>query len=566
MLEQRPFISIARIPNSFRQQVKTLLSKASSSEATDESVESVLKQLGSRGVGLSSLITMGGTHAAGALGFHLALSLVDRLKDLPVNHFVMPLDACDSFLRALTGSSKQFTTNSRADLLLISLTDNNLILTPIEIKSYGLGAEVPATKLPSASDPILVKAKSQIQVTRDLLQEVISEGFTRKSVNVASFAIWINALSALVEASIKLSPASVSDASKLRSRLQTLVSGEMQVVIGNPIITFFGHEAHGDGGKDLVTQRIFENGTENSWGLYSLNTSKALESVQPAAENSLEVDAWIDLVNWATEQPDSLQVPEGQHDEAGKPAHTQPENVAEESTGMDESFEETTSSPPEEENAPDSSSPEIEGKENGSTVEVEQDGTEIKVETEPVVETKTLSPEELASKSWPSTDGVRVQVGSKLNTIGEAVIDYWPGNTELTQMNFGVVGNLGTGKTQFLFENGDFKSPTERQFVFNLLKGQIVGNIKNKAKLNDLSFKTKLGVMGVRGTYLMMNVQENEELLLCEYALLEGAVEIKTLKGDVIDLSRGDHLKLLGNLSKSASLKSTLTPQEMIFY
>jgi len=269
-------------------------------------------------------------------------------------------------------------------------------------------------------------------------------------VNVASFAIWINALSALVEASIKLSPASVSDASTLRSRLQTLVSGEMQVVIGNPIITFFGHEAHGDGGKDLVTQRVFENGTENSWGLYSLNTSKALESVQPAAENSLEVDAWIDLVNWATEQPDSLQVPEGQHDEAGKPAHTQPENVAEESTGMDESFEETTSSSPEVENAPNISSPEIEGAKNGSTEEVEQDGTETTVETEPVVETKMLSPEELASNSWPSTDGVRVQVGSKLNTIGEAVIDYWPGNTELTQMNFGVVGNLGTGKTQFL--------------------------------------------------------------------------------------------------------------------
>lgn len=122
------------------------------------------------------------------------------------------------------------------------------------------------------------------------------------------------------------------------------------------------------------------------------------------------------------------------------------------------------------------------------------------------------------------------------------------------------------GKTQFLFENGDFKSPNDRQFIFNLLKGQIVGNIKNKAKPNDLTFKTKLGVMGVRGTYLMMNVQENEELLLCEYALLEGTVDIKTLKGDIIDLSRGDHLKLLGNLSKSASLKSTLTPQELIFY
>jgi hypothetical protein len=47
------------------------------------------------------------------------------------------------------------------------------------------------------------------------------------------------------------------------------------------------------------------------------------------------------------------------------------------------------------------------------------------------------------------TDGVKIEVG---RTIGPFVVErpifFWPSNTELTQLNVGIVGNLGTGKTQ----------------------------------------------------------------------------------------------------------------------
>jgi hypothetical protein len=46
--------------------------------------------------------------------------------------------------------------------------------------------------------------------------------------------------------------------------------------------------------------------------------------------------------------------------------------------------------------------------------------------------------------------GVRFGVGRVLGTLGAATAEYWPSNTELNQMNIGVVGDLGTGKTQLL--------------------------------------------------------------------------------------------------------------------
>ena len=51
---------------------------------------------------------------------------------------------------------------------------------------------------------------------------------------------------------------------------------------------------------------------------------------------------------------------------------------------------------------------------------------------------------------WPLDQGVRITVGTSRGTVSESKVDFWPGNTDLSQMNMGVVGDLGTGKTQFL--------------------------------------------------------------------------------------------------------------------
>ncbi|NDC25788.1 MAG: hypothetical protein EBZ49_16890, partial [Proteobacteria bacterium] len=107
--------------------------------------------------------------------------------------------------------------NGYVFLLLISLRDNSLTLTPIEIKFYGLDSTNPASVLPSYGDRVLDKAKQQITETKRLIDNLIGEGLSRATKDTkSSYNLWLNALSTLVEASIKLSPKSSNDPSRLR--------------------------------------------------------------------------------------------------------------------------------------------------------------------------------------------------------------------------------------------------------------------------------------------------------------------------------------------------------------
>lgn len=47
-------------------------------------------------------------------------------------------------------------------------------------------------------------------------------------------------------------------------------------------------------------------------------------------------------------------------------------------------------------------------------------------------------------------DGIRFSIGKTIDGVSSQDVQFWPSNTALNQMNIGVVGDLGTGKTQFL--------------------------------------------------------------------------------------------------------------------
>ena len=46
------------------------------------------------------------------------------------------------------------------------------------------------------------------------------------------------------------------------------------------------------------------------------------------------------------------------------------------------------------------------------------------------------------------SEGIRFDVGTTLDSFNKERREFFPGNTQLTQLNIGIVGNLGTGKTQ----------------------------------------------------------------------------------------------------------------------
>jgi hypothetical protein len=74
-------------------------------------------------------------------------------------------------------------------------------------------------------------------------------------------------------------------------------------------------------------------------------------------------------------------------------------------------------------------------------------------------------------------DGVKFPVGRYLDSLAQADAIYWPSNTDLNQMNIGIVGDLGTGKTQLL-----------KQLIFNLKRK---AKVKQSTPLSFLIFDYK---------------------------------------------------------------------------
>ncbi|MFH5880257.1 hypothetical protein [Arthrobacter sp. NA-172] len=190
---------------------------------SDAALDDLLGQLGARGVGLSSLLSMGGTHASGALGFYLAFALMNRLSEETDNTYVLPIDACDSFLRALARDTNQVEQMRRADLLIVRMNDEGVTLSPVEIKFYGLGSEDTNGNLPGPSDAAMNEPLEQVFATEKLLISVAeSSRRIAASGSRADKALWANGLAALIEAAIRLRPDGSAEPEVLAKHLENL--------------------------------------------------------------------------------------------------------------------------------------------------------------------------------------------------------------------------------------------------------------------------------------------------------------------------------------------------------
>ena len=121
-------------------------------------------------------------------------------------------------------------------------------------------------------------------------------------------------------------------------------------------------------------------------------------------------------------------------------------------------------------------------------------------------------------------------------------------------------------KSELRFDDIDFNDKTDRKLTFSLIKGQLTGDIKNKAKEGDIKFKTRYASMGVRGTYFLMNHQERNSLHIAEYALLSGSVEVTDDKKKPFVLEKGEKIILIHDSSReiSAEDKTMLADEEFI--
>jgi len=116
--------------------------------------------------------------------------------------------------------------------------------------------------------------------------------------------------------------------------------------------------------------------------------------------------------------------------------------------------------------------------------------------------------------------------------------------------------------TEIKFNEYEFTDKENRSFLFSLIRGQMTGNIKNKAASDQLRFKTKFTTMGIRGTYILMNTQNKNSLEVSQFALLSGNAAMTSGK-EKLDLAKGDHLIVVSGESITDQEKMSLSEDEM---
>jgi hypothetical protein len=117
-------------------------------------------------------------------------------------------------------------------------------------------------------------------------------------------------------------------------------------------------------------------------------------------------------------------------------------------------------------------------------------------------------------------------------------------------------------KSEIKLDEYDFTDKENRSFLFSLIRGQMTGDIKNKAPADQLKFKTKFTTMGIRGTYVLVNTQTKNSLEVSQFALLSGKAQLSA-GVDKYDLASGDHLVIVSGDSLTEKEKRILSGEEI---
>ena len=421
-IDQRPYFSIATIPEVFKSNLRSKLKVLHGREVGDEEITDLLTLLGSRGIGLSSLISAGGSQYVGALGFYTVLRLMEALKGDAQHIFVIPIDVSANFLSSLATDRETSGSEQRADLLIIQVLESTVVLSPVEIKFYSI--DNPIVALPAVGSFALEDPKRQLESTVKILKEIVDalNNSTSQSSEADKSLMW-NAFATMVEAGMRLDPEGDGARRGLVPVLQELIDGKALVKVGKPIVAYFARTQHGS----PALYSSLENASRTTFEFIADPTVLFAE-FDNSSESSPTLDIWRKIVTESllgglNDIVSAADVPTSPSDAADTPVG---ELVSPSPRGMTHaSNPELAENPPANEDV-------------------------ISVEVAATVEEAIEIPEVEVVDETLTNDGARFVVGQLFESASSADVDFWPGNTELNQLNIGVVGDLGTGKTQLL--------------------------------------------------------------------------------------------------------------------
>lgn len=138
----------------------------------------------------------------------------------------------------------------------------------------------------------------------------------------------------------------------------------------------------------------------------------------------------------------------------------------------------------------------------------------------------------------PLKVGSKISQGSLIKTKAKSFV-------RLVLVDDSVI-NLGP-HSEMLIEKFQFKDKNDRKMILDVVKGQLRGIVKNKAKEGDLQVKSRLAIMGIRGTEFFMNHHNQNNLEITQIGMLEGVVHVSNEKGLAQNLFPNSKLTLLSS-------------------
>jgi hypothetical protein len=409
-----PYTVLARPSSALSEEIAKLLEDCGMASGVNN-VRDVIANLGMRGVGLSSLLTMGHTQSLGAIGFALAFRALQpwEWQAAPMEvRCVLPMDAVYPLLDVLGVGARSVDDQRRADLLLLSARledDTNCMISlhPVEVKMRsGARASFPSRGSGQLSDPI-----EQLDSTKRVLEQVAAnlakEGSNLALVNAA--------LATLVEAAFSLRPERPSGQVGLESRiLSKVAAGSARVSASAGTLLWFQVNAVGAGG-----------------GLYEKRAGRPGEPGQFFANPRA-----FDEPKTRSQVEKSVAEIVGQADiYAGRETSTS------DGSEQDEKEERDVGVADDQDDG---------GEVRAEELEIEFRGQEPPIFREQANDVDALRNDTDANPVEEVPPGIEVLVGYRPSGTSMEPVYFRPSETALNQLNVGVVGDLGTGKTQFL--------------------------------------------------------------------------------------------------------------------
>lgn len=324
-MQSHPYTVIASLPQVFKTEVNAELENVLGGGGD---ITALLRELGTRGVGMASLLAMGHQQSRGAIGFYLGFRLArcwEQAAEPGEVRIVLPLDAVNPVFAALVPESYA-DDRKKADLLFISVRENgnerlDVTFIPVEIKMHA--ANMAKHSFPASDSTVVKDALRQLRTSTRLL-----EGFVETIARGKNLALLDAMLASLMSTGLALGSRDGLDPAAQGRLLAAVAGGHCDYKAGQGILFWFeragtGHDnkpylVRGATSVDSVT-KVYVDPAACHVEIFGCNEYGLVEEfLRKLPGQSLEMDVPdTNLGGRVTEHheeaPDSIQMDAGSH-------------------------------------------------------------------------------------------------------------------------------------------------------------------------------------------------------------------------------------------------------------